>query len=102
MNDDANTNEDRLPSFDKTTPEGTAKAILWTMDYFMSWDAPHPRSGNHVLRSQQELADLWTMQGGDTANEPHVDFSRHLVICVFVDEGEYEECPMIERIEERS
>jgi hypothetical protein len=65
-----------------------------------SWDAPHPLAGHHVLRSQQELSDLWVAHGGVAAEQPQVDFARHMVICVFVDEGEYEECPAIERIEE--
>jgi hypothetical protein len=100
MANDASNPEGQLPSFDQTTIEGTAKAILWTMESVLSWDAPHPHAGRHVLRSQKELAKLWTMHGGKTTDEPQVEFSRHIVICVFVDEGAYEEGPALERIQE--
>lgn len=93
MADDADYDEGLLPSFNQTTPEVVASAILW--------GALHPHAGNHVLRSQEELAKLWISHGGDAAEAPQVDFSRHILICVFVDEGEYNEGPTIERIEER-
>ena len=90
-----------LPEFDQTTPEGVAKALLWAMEGLIGWYAPHPKKGHYVFRSDDDLSAVWIAHGGNPGEEPRVDFTRSVVVGVFVDEGTYRQCPRVTSVERR-
>jgi hypothetical protein len=74
------------------TPEDSARALLWAMSEMVPWDAPHPKAGQYLFRSERDMAEVWRSQGGDAAKFPQSDFEKFMVLALFMDEGEYHQC----------
>lgn len=67
----------------------------------VDWSAPHPREGRHALRNRDELLEVWRSHGGAEEHAPSIDFDRHLLIAIFMDEGAYNESFSVKRVETR-
>ena len=77
------------------TPGHTAQALLWTMNNLLTWDAPHPKAGMHLLRSPETVRTVWASHGGAAGAEPALDPTREMIVGIFQDEGSYRRCPGI-------
>lgn len=81
--------------------ESVARGLTWAMADMLDWDTKHPRAGMHLFRHEQELASEWLLQGGETGKVPKVDFTKEMVVAIFMDEGSYQKAPGIKRVEQR-
>jgi hypothetical protein len=81
--------EELRPRFDEETPEGAARALVWAMTNLLPWHVPHPRAGQHVFLSSDEMAKVWMAHGGALGAMPKVAFDHRMVVAVFMAEGSY-------------
>jgi hypothetical protein len=66
--------------------------------YLLPWYPNTPEAGAFVFRSEEEMKHIWLSHDCKPEKLPRVDFTRAMVVAVFVDAGEYEKVPSITSI----